>query len=56
LGDFRQFGQSGLCHHFRNRPAESGVAVGGNLLAGFNGLGNGGLVFRVRPEWRIDKA
>ncbi|MGO8928339.1 MAG: hypothetical protein ACLQU3_15840 [Limisphaerales bacterium] len=44
MGNFGQFGQPRLFHYFRDHPAEPCVTVGGNLLAGFNGLGNGVLV------------
>jgi hypothetical protein len=44
LGDFRLFGQPCVFHHFRDRPAESGVPVGGNLLADFNRFGDGRFV------------
>ena len=47
LGDFSQFAQPRLFHHFRDHLAESSVSVGGNLLADFNRFGNGGLILRV---------
>ena len=47
FGDFGQFRQPGLFHHFSHRLSESGVSVGGNLLADLYRLGDGGFILRI---------